>query len=42
MISFGSSRCVLRADPGFLTLRAEAPDEQRQARSAGGGLDTTP
>jgi hypothetical protein len=27
MISFGWGRCTLRADPGVLTLRAEAPDE---------------
>jgi hypothetical protein len=28
VISFGLSRCTLRADPGVLTLRAEAPDEE--------------
>jgi hypothetical protein len=28
VISFGSGRCTLRADPGVLTLRAEAPDEE--------------
>lgn len=28
LISFGSRRCALRADPGGLTLRAEAPDEK--------------
>jgi hypothetical protein len=27
VISFGSSRCTLRSEPGVLTLRAEAPDE---------------
>jgi hypothetical protein len=27
-ISFGWGRCTLRADPGVLTLRAEAPDEE--------------
>jgi hypothetical protein len=29
VISFGWGRCTLRADPGVLTLRAEAPDEER-------------
>lgn len=29
MISFGWGRCTLRADPGALALRAEAPDEER-------------
>jgi hypothetical protein len=29
VISFGWGRCTLRADPGALTLRAEAPDEER-------------
>jgi hypothetical protein len=29
VISFDRGRCTLRADPGVLTLRAEAPDEQR-------------
>ena len=29
VISFGWGRCTLRADPGVLTLRAEAPDQQR-------------
>jgi hypothetical protein len=28
VISFDRGRCTLRADPGVLTLRAEAPDEQ--------------
>jgi hypothetical protein len=28
VISFGSGRCMLRADPGVLTLRAEAYDEE--------------
>jgi hypothetical protein len=28
VISFGPARCTLRADPGVLTLRAEAPDEE--------------
>ncbi len=28
LISFGLGRCTLRADPGVLTLRAEAPDEE--------------
>jgi hypothetical protein len=28
VISFGAGRCALRAEPGVLTLRAEAPDEQ--------------
>jgi hypothetical protein len=28
-ISFGWGRCTLRADPGVLTLRAEAADEER-------------
>jgi hypothetical protein len=28
MISFGSGRCTLRADPGVLTLHAEAADEE--------------
>jgi hypothetical protein len=27
VISFGGGRCTLRADPGVLTLRVEAPDE---------------
>jgi hypothetical protein len=27
VISFGRARCTLRAGPGVLTLRAEAPDE---------------
>jgi hypothetical protein len=27
-ISFGQARCVVRAEPGALVLRAEAPDEQ--------------
>jgi hypothetical protein len=27
VITFGSGRCTLRAGPGVLTLRAEAPDE---------------
>jgi len=27
-ISFSWGRCTLRADPGVLTLRAEAPDEE--------------
>jgi len=27
VISFGWGRCTLRADPGMLALRAEAPDE---------------
>jgi hypothetical protein len=27
VISFDWGRCTLRADPGVLTLRAEAPDE---------------
>lgn len=26
--SFGLDRCTLRADPGVLTLRVEAPDEE--------------
>jgi hypothetical protein len=28
VISFGWGRCTLRADPGVLSLRAEAPDEE--------------
>jgi hypothetical protein len=28
VISFGWGRCTLRAEPGLLTLRAEAPDEE--------------
>jgi hypothetical protein len=28
VISFGWGRCMLRAEPGVLTLRAEAPDEE--------------
>jgi hypothetical protein len=28
VISFGSGRCTLRAEPGVLTLRAEAPNEE--------------
>ena len=28
VISFGWGRCTLHADPGVLTLRAEAPDEE--------------
>ena len=28
VISFGLGRCTLHADPGVLTLRAEAPDEE--------------
>lgn len=28
VISLGGGRCTLRADPGVLTLRAEAPDEE--------------
>lgn len=28
VISFGRGRCTLRADPGVLALRAEAPDEE--------------
>jgi hypothetical protein len=28
VISVGGGRCTLRADPGVLTLRAEAPDEE--------------
>jgi hypothetical protein len=28
VIRFGGARCTLRADPGVLTLRAEAPDEE--------------
>jgi len=28
VISFDWGRCTLRADPGVLTLRAEAPDEE--------------
>jgi hypothetical protein len=28
VISFGWGRCTLRAEPGVLTLRAEAPDEE--------------
>ena len=28
VISFGWGRCTLRADPGVLTLRSEAPDEE--------------
>jgi hypothetical protein len=31
-ISFGWGRCTLRADPGVLTLRAEAPDEESLRR----------
>jgi hypothetical protein len=30
--SFGWGRCTLRADPGALTLRAEAPDEENLQR----------
>jgi hypothetical protein len=29
VISFDSGRCTLRALPGVLTLRAEAPDQER-------------
>jgi hypothetical protein len=32
VISFGWGRCTLRADPGVLTLRAEAPDEESLRR----------
>ena len=32
MASFGWGRCVLRADPGALALRAEAPDEESLQR----------
>jgi hypothetical protein len=28
LISFGWGQCTLRADPGVLTLRAEAPDQE--------------
>jgi hypothetical protein len=39
VISLGWGRCTLRADPGVLTLRAEAPDEdslhQLEQRVAG-------
>jgi hypothetical protein len=28
VISFGWGRCTLRAEPGLLTLRAEAPDRE--------------
>ena len=28
LISFGWGQCTLRADPGVLTLRAEAPDRE--------------
>src|SRR6266508_3280573 len=28
VVNFGRDRCTLRADPGVLTLRAEAPDEE--------------
>jgi hypothetical protein len=28
IVSFGEGRCILRAEPGTLTLRAEAPDEE--------------
>ena len=39
MISFGRGRCTLRAEPGGLSLRAEAPDadtlRQLQQRIAG-------
>jgi hypothetical protein len=31
-ISFGWGRCTLRADPGVLTLRAEAADEEHLHR----------
>jgi hypothetical protein len=30
--SFGWGQCTLRADPGALTLRAEAPDEENLQR----------
>jgi hypothetical protein len=32
VISFGLARCTLHADPGALTLRAEAPDEEHLQR----------
>jgi hypothetical protein len=32
VISFGWGRCTLHADPGALTLRAEAPDEESLQR----------
>lgn len=32
LINFGWGRCMLRADPGVLTLRAEAPDEEHLQR----------
>lgn len=32
VISFGWGRCTLRAEPGALTLRAEAPDEESLQR----------
>ena len=32
VISFEWGRCTLRADPGVLTLRAEAPDEESLQR----------
>lgn len=32
VISFGWGRCTLRADPGILTLRAEAADEENLRR----------
>ena len=35
VISFGWGRCTLRADPGVLTLRAEAPDEESLRRLQG-------
>lgn len=32
LASFGWGRCTLRADPGALTLRAEAPDQETLQR----------
>ncbi len=32
VVTFGWGRCVLRADPGVLTLRAESPDEENLHR----------
>jgi hypothetical protein len=39
VISFGWGRCTLRADPGVLTLRAEAPDEESLRRLKHGVAD---
>lgn len=32
VVTFGWGRCVLRAEPGVLTMRAESPDEENLHR----------